>query len=64
MKVIIDADTCTGHGRCYTLEPDVFDSDEEGHSVARYESVEGELAQAARRAASNCPERAISVIDE
>ena len=27
-RVTVDADRCTGHGRCYTLAPDVFDADE------------------------------------
>jgi ferredoxin len=27
-RVSVDADRCTGHGRCYTLAPDVFDADE------------------------------------
>ena len=34
MKVIIDAETCNGHGRCYSLSPDVFDSDDEGLRLA------------------------------
>ncbi|MGH9273756.1 MAG: ferredoxin, partial [Acidimicrobiales bacterium] len=24
MKIRIDSDTCTGHGRCYTLAPALF----------------------------------------
>jgi ferredoxin len=64
MKVIIDAETCNGHGRCYSLSPDVFDSDDEGHSVAMVDVVDGELLEAALVAASNCPERAIRVVDE
>jgi ferredoxin len=63
MKVRIDSEACTGHGRCYSLFPDVFDSDEEGHSVAQVDQVEGELLQQALAAVSNCPERAISVDD-
>jgi ferredoxin len=64
MKVIIDAKACNGHGRCYSLSPAVFDSDDEGHSVAMVEVVDGELLEAALVAVSNCPERAIRVVDE
>ena len=64
MKVIIADALCTGHGRCYSLSPDVFDSDDVGHSVALVESVEGDLLRSAQAAASNCPERAISLVDE
>lgn len=64
MKVIIDAALCTGHGRCYSLSPDVFDSDDVGHSVVLVESVEGDLLRSAESAVSNCPERAIRLVDE
>lgn len=63
VKVTVDTTTCTGHGRCYSLAPAVFESDDEGHSVLLVETVEGELLVAAQRAAANCPERAISVGD-
>src|ERR1700728_4031671 len=33
VKIILSADRCTGHGRCYSLAPELFDSDDEGHSV-------------------------------
>jgi len=63
MKVRIDSDACTGHGRCYSLFPDVFDSDEEGHSVVTVDQLDGERLAHAEAAVSNCPERAISVGD-
>jgi ferredoxin len=30
MKVRIDDERCTGHGRCYSLAPDLLESDDEG----------------------------------
>ena len=33
MRICLDDDACTGHGRCYELAPELFDADEEGHSV-------------------------------
>ena len=30
MKLTIDAAMCTGHGRCYTLAPDLLSYDDEG----------------------------------
>ena len=30
MRVRIEAELCTGHGRCYSLAPDVFGSDDDG----------------------------------
>ncbi|WP_102417265.1 ferredoxin [Mycobacterium sp. 4858] len=60
-KVAVDADRCTGHGRCYTLAPDVFDADDAGHCVVLVAEVSGELEAQAVIAEQNCPEAAISV---
>lgn len=63
MKLQIDVDACTGHGRCYSLAPELFDADEYGHGVLLHEQVPDDLADQARLAVSNCPERAISLAD-
>ncbi|MDO8364664.1 MAG: ferredoxin [Actinomycetota bacterium] len=63
MKVILNVDACTGHGRCYTLAPSLFDCDEQGHSVVLVAEVEGDLLAQARVAVTNCPEGAISLVD-
>ncbi|OBI83082.1 ferredoxin [Mycobacterium sp. 1245805.9] len=60
-RVIVDPDLCTGHGRCYTLAPDVFDADEVGHCVVRVEEVSGELEAQAKTGEQNCPEQAITL---
>jgi ferredoxin len=59
--VSVDADRCTGHGRCYTLAPDIFDSDEVGHSIVLIEEVSGELEEHAVTGEKNCPEEAITL---
>ncbi len=60
-SVSVDGDRCTGHGRCYTLAPDVFDSDEVGHCIVLVEEVSGELESHALLAEQNCPEQAITL---
>jgi ferredoxin len=60
-KVCLDADRCEGHGRCYTLAPDVFDSDDVGHAVVLVEDVSGDLEAQAVDAEKNCPEAAITL---
>ncbi|TAM72577.1 ferredoxin [Mycobacterium sp.] len=60
--ITVDADRCTGHGRCYTLASDVFDADEVGHSVVLVDEVSGELKAQAVTAERNCPERAITLL--
>jgi ferredoxin len=58
---VFDADACTGHGRCYTLEPELFDSDDFGHCVVLHSEVPAGAEESARSAAANCPEHAITV---
>lgn len=60
-RVSVDADLCTGHGRCYSLAPDVFDSDDVGHCVVLVENVSGEFESAAKTGQQNCPEQAINL---
>jgi ferredoxin len=63
MKLRIDEEVCTGHGRCYVLAPELFEPDDYGHGSVLSGDVPEGLADKARLAASNCPERAITVED-
>ncbi len=56
VRIVLDADRCTGHGRCYSLAPELFDSDDEGHSVVLQPDVPEGLEDQARLAVDNCPE--------
>jgi len=55
----IDTEACTGHGRCYTLAPALVVADDEGFGQVVQAEVPAEQEEAARRAAMNCPERAV-----
>lgn len=59
--IAVDADRCVGHGRCYSLAPDIFDADDVGHSIVLIEDVSGEQERHAREGAQNCPEEAITL---
>jgi ferredoxin len=61
MKVTVDENLCTGHGRCYALAPDVFGADDYGHCVVLVPDPPAELEAQARTGADNCPERAITI---
>jgi ferredoxin len=63
MKVRVDAAACTGHGRCYSLAPEVFESDDNGHCVVIAAEPGADLQEQARIGAANCPEQAITVED-
>ncbi len=60
-RVCVDPELCTGHGRCYTLAPGVFDADEVGHSIVLVDEVCGDLEQQAMIGEQNCPEGAITL---
>ena len=61
MRIIVDEERCTGHGRCYELAPEVFTSDDEGHVELLVEGeLPGELEATAHQAVANCPESALS----
>ncbi|WAC93545.1 ferredoxin [Mycobacterium sp. Aquia_213] len=60
-KVAVDPDLCTGHGRCYSLAPEVFDADDVGHCVVLVEDVSNELEEQAVVGERNCPEQAIAL---
>jgi ferredoxin len=65
MKIAVDGNRCTGHGRCYTLAPGLLGFDDEGYVATRGEvtDVPDDQILAAREAASSCPEGAITLID-
>ncbi len=63
MRIQIDNERCTGHGRCYALAPEVFEPDDEGHSIVLREEVPPELEAKARLGVDNCPEQAISIVE-
>jgi ferredoxin len=62
MRIVLDNEKCQGHGRCYSLAPDVFDSDDEGYAVLKVDGeVPAGLEEQAQLAADNCPEYAIDI---
>lgn len=63
MRLKLDHNLCQGHGRCYTLSPELFDSDDDGYSVLTWtDEIPQELMDKARLAVNNCPENAIELI--
>ena len=64
MKVRIDTELCTGHGRCYSLAPEVFEPDDLGHGRVILDEVPDQLRQRAELGVKNCPEQAISIIED
>jgi ferredoxin len=66
MKLRVSTD-CTGHGRCYTLAPQLLSCDDEGYVTIRGGDpieVPVDLRELAEEVAGTCPESAIGVIEE
>jgi len=61
MNIHIDASVCSGHGRCYSLVPDLFSPDDDGHGTSITGDVPPDREQDAQLALQNCPEQAISL---
>jgi len=61
VRIVLDADRCQGHGRCYVLAPDLFDADDYGHCVLLVDEVPAGREDDARSGVENCPEQALAV---
>ncbi|MBU9698979.1 ferredoxin [Rhodobacteraceae bacterium HSP-20] len=66
MKVLLDSHRCQGHARCAAFAPETFVFDDDGFSRVRegMEDVKPENAPGVRKACANCPELAISIIED
>jgi ferredoxin len=63
MKIVVDAQACTGHARCIAYGPEVFVLDDEGYNKTNIDDVPPELFEQARAGAEACPERAITIVE-
>ncbi len=62
MRIALDIDKCQGHGRCYALAPELFESDDYGNAkLCGDGTVTPGQEEDARLAADNCPEFAIEL---
>lgn len=62
MRITLQRDLCSGHGRCYALAPEVYEPDDDGYCNPLFDVVPEALRAKAQLGATNCPEDAI-VID-
>ena len=64
VQVRLDRERCQGHGRCYILALGVFECDDDGRGMVIAETVPLVDKESDRLGADNCPEDAITVIEE
>jgi ferredoxin len=65
MRVRIDGENCTGHGRCAKYAPNVYRLDDDGYNIDRGSEIEVPVGEEdkARLGARACPERAITIVE-
>jgi ferredoxin len=61
LRISIDPAACQAYGYCAELLPEAITLDEWGYPILDGAPVPPELAAAARRAARDCPRRAITL---
>jgi ferredoxin len=67
MKVHIDEEKCTGHGRCAKYAPNVFRlNDEDGYNADAGKTIDVPAGEESNVAVGvkSCPERAITVVED
>jgi ferredoxin len=65
MRVQVDSERCSGHGRCWSLAPTVYEPDDGGFNSegGNVIDVAAGSEAAAAEGVDNCPEGALTVID-
>lgn len=63
MKIIVDTAACIGAGQCALVAGDLFDQDDDGIVMLLTEQPPESQQAVARRAASLCPARAITLTE-
>lgn len=61
LRYVLDRELCAGHGRCYALAPESFESDEVGYGLVKDVVHPAERLAAMEAVAMACPEEAIVV---
>ena len=59
LRLGVDREICAGHGRCYSMHPDLFAADDAGYPVVLEPAVGPDDLDFAADAVVNCPEGAI-----
>lgn len=66
MKMKIDEELCTGHGRCAHYAPAVFRLDDVGYNADVGKTIEVPAGEEknAKLGMKSCPERAITIVED
>lgn len=63
LRIEIDRSKCTGLGICESVDPDIFEIDDEGSLVLLRDTVDESDRDIVDEAVRACPTRALRVVD-
>ncbi|HEY9314853.1 ferredoxin [Williamsia sp.] len=61
MKAEFDLNKCSGHARCFLVDPELFDIDDSGYALNAEVDIPAGDEGKAHEAVAACPERAIAL---
>ena len=65
MRIRVNPNLCQGHNRCFSLAPELFEVDDFGLATALNNGIIPDgMEDKAQLYIDNCPEFAITVVDE
>lgn len=64
MKLLVNKAACAGHARCAAVSEELFPLDDDGYIAVGEIDVPAGKEELARRGASACPERIITVKED
>ncbi|TDH48348.1 ferredoxin [Mycobacterium eburneum] len=59
MRIHLERDKCSGHARCYAVNPDLFPIDDSGYSTVTDHDVAPDDQASVREGVAACPETAL-----
>jgi ferredoxin len=62
-RIVIDSESCTGHGLCYGVAKRLLHFDDRGYGVVIRAELDASVMDEARRAVAACPEMAIQIVE-
>jgi ferredoxin len=64
MKVVVDPDICLGCGVCESIAPNIFILGDEVYAKVIMDPVPEQMRDVVEEAVSECPEEAISIVED
>ncbi|TDH46221.1 ferredoxin [Mycobacterium eburneum] len=64
MRIHLDQAKCSGHARCFAVDPDLFPIDDSGYSTVADHHVAPADEETVREGVAACPEMALTLVED